>query len=266
VGVADFLDSRTMALRWLVAWFRNIHRIGDDAEEVWSFWMDGAAAPSSCVLAHCAASATTYLGAAPEADFATVEILLEDEFLPERLVTDSMALDAWLRSAGNVARRADQTLGLEILAWGSRGSGDEPRHPGFRRAIARDLDLLVDFDRYFQTELGLDVPTDLESLLEARLLFVLEEDGKVKGMVRSNLSDGKYVHAGGVYVHPPYRGRGVGRALAAGLGSLVREEEAATVILDAHAHRTDALKAYVAAGYERVGAGAELRWSVNAWE
>jgi ribosomal protein S18 acetylase RimI-like enzyme len=84
-------------------------------------------------------------------------------------------------------------------------------------------------------------------------------------MIRSNLSDGRFVHAGGLYVLPDERGRGAGRGLALGLAREVERVPGAVALLDCDARNESALRAYRAAGYRKVGEGLEVRFPEEAW-
>ena len=88
--VAGFLDARTMALRWLVAFFKHLSLLPEEQSEYWSLWCDGDRdrPEVSCVAAHFFPMATTSLCAAEDADLGALEILCEEELLPERIVGD----------------------------------------------------------------------------------------------------------------------------------------------------------------------------------
>jgi ribosomal protein S18 acetylase RimI-like enzyme len=253
-AVADFLDERTFMLRWLVAFFRHQDRLPEGEESYWSLWVGARDQAFSCVAAHFFQNGTTYLCATPEADWTAVEILCEEDLLPERLVGDRDVLDRWKASSSAFFDRAGETKEVDVLAF---GQGDEAPQ-GFRAATREDLGILEQYGQQFSLETGSDTPSDFDSLVENGLAYVFEEQGKVAGFVRSNLSDGRYVHAGGIYVHPAYRGKGVGRALALGIGATVRGSQGATVLLDVNRENERAYRAYRAAGYEKVGSGLEV--------
>jgi predicted GNAT family acetyltransferase len=137
---------------------------------------------------------------------------------------------------------------------------------GFRVAERADLDLLVQFEELRRVEEDEEEGSDLSCLLAAGLLFVFEEEGRILGFVRSNISDGRRVHAGGLWVHPRWRQGGVGRRLALGIGAHVLAHEGAVVVLDAYRDNPAALRAYAAAGYREVDSGLELCFGPDAWE
>jgi ribosomal protein S18 acetylase RimI-like enzyme len=275
--VADFLDGRTMILRWLVAFFRCQDVFPDEERENWSLSTDarGGGAPS-CVVAHFFPTATTYLAAAEGTDLDQVKTLLEEDLLPERIVGDSPDMHRLDVSIPGLFARADRVVALDVLSFEASPVGPLPSAsvlrvaegkgvPGFRPATRADRSTLEEYARLFSIESGDEVPGDFDSLIDSRLVFVFEQGGKVQGVVRSNLSDGKYVHAGGLYVHPRYRGKGVGRALAAGIGAWVRDHDGAIAILDVDRDNEPAVRAYAAAGYRKVGEGLEVKFPEGFW-
>ena len=154
-------------------------------------------------------------------------------------------------------------------------SGYYIEDPAVEEAIERHFDVQ---DRYFYMEQPnyivnalepqnpkISVKKHFESLVEGGLVFVIEEDRRVKGYVRSNLSDGRYVHGGGLFVHPLYRGKGIGRALALGLALRVRADSGAALVLDVNRENEAAARAYRAVGFRKQGAGLEVRFPHRAW-
>jgi len=266
---ADYLDARTLVLRWLVAFLRHRDLLPEEESSSWSFWcgeeldesQPGGGGELSCVLAHFFPSGTLYVGGGPRPDFDALEILCDENLLPERIVGDLDLMEGWRAASPLLFAKAVRVSETEVLEF--RGAGAVPG--GFRVAGPDDLLILRAYEDLLRRELGEEVGTDVESLLEAGLLHVYEEDGRVRGMIRSNLSDGKYVHAGGVFVHPLYRGKGVGRILAAGLGAWVRGKDGATVILDVYRENLRALAAYEAAGYVLVGSGLTAWFPEGTW-
>jgi len=238
-----------------VAFVRHQDLLPEEEESYWSLWIGARdEEPISCVAAHFFQNGTTYICAAPEADLAAVEALCDESLLPERLVGDREVLDRWMESSPGFFEGAAGKKEVEVLAF---GKGSEVPF-GFRAATREDVDILEQYGQQFSVETGTDTPGDFDSLVKNGLVYVFEEGGKVEGYVRSNLSDGRYVHAGGLYVHPAYRGKGVGRALALGIGATVRAAEGATVILDVDLDNEKALRAYRSAGYDKVGSGLEI--------
>jgi GNAT superfamily N-acetyltransferase len=261
--IAAFLDGRTMILRWLVAFFRCQNVFPEEEREHWSLSVEVADrdARPVCVVAHFFPTATTYLAVAEGADVGAVESLLAEDLLPERIVGDTGDMERLRVSLPGLFEKAEKVVDLDVLAF--EGAAKAPS--GFRPATMADKETLEEYARLFSIESGEEMPADFDSLIEGRLVFVHEEGGKVQGVVRSNLSDGKYIHAGGLYVHPRYRGKGVGRALAAGIGVWVREHEGAVAILDVDRDNAPAVRAYDVAGYRKVGEGLELKMAEGSW-
>ena len=266
-AAGEFLESRTLVLRWLVAFFQHFRALPAEEEPYWSLWRgDGFGADGiQCVAAHFFQTATTYVCAEPTCDLSTIEDLLDEELLPEKVVGDRATLDRWRAERPSFANRVSEWKDIVVLE--NRSCEEMPGGtPLFRRATTADLPVLEQYGHLLETEVGEEVPGDFESLIEHGLLFVAEDGGCVKGYVRSNFSDGRFVHAGGLYVHPLYRGKGVGSALARGLAAQVRRETGACVLLDAYGENLAALKAYERAGFLRVGSGLEARFEEGVWE
>jgi len=260
--LADFLDARTWMLRWLVAFFRRQDAFPAEEADFWSLWCDREPAGSvSCVVTHFFQTATTYVAATPERDLRAVEALCREELLPERLVGDAEVMRRWQESSPGFFARASRRAERDVLVF--EGAGDVP--PAFRPARPEELRTLEEYAGLYAAETGEELACDFESLIEAGLAFVVADGAQVKGYVRSNLSDGRYVHGGGVFVHAQYRGHGAGRALAQGLGAWVRRESGATAILDVDRKNVAAARAYERAGYKRHGGGLEARFPEGAW-
>ena len=264
-AIAAFLDERTLALRWLVAFFRRQDLFPEEESERWSLWCGvDAEGKLACVAAHFFPLATTYLATeAGAADLSGLGALLEEELLPERIVGDAGAMEPLRRALPEVFERATGERRTSVLAFA--GSGAPPGAGTFRVARSSDIGILEQYGRLFAAETGDDPGFDFETLVEHGIVFVVEREGKVAGLIRSNMSDGKYVHAGMVYVHPRWRSGGVGRELARGLGERIRDREGATAILDVREDNPAALRAYMAAGYGKVGEGLELLMDEDAW-
>lgn len=261
---ADFLDGRTLVLRWLVAFLRNYTRLPDEEEHNWSIWRGDRVDPPglACVAAHFFHNGTTYLAADPDADGEALEDLLDAELLPEKVLGDEALLTRWRREHRWLEERA--SAWRRILVLGSTEGGAEPA--GFRAAVARDLPVLEEFGGLLEVESGEEHARDFATLIQHGLVFVLEREGRIGGFVRSNFSDGRHVHAGGLYVHPLYRGKGFGTALARGLAARVASTSGVRVILDAYEDNERAVRAYRRAGYEILGAGLEGRFDEGSWQ
>lgn len=264
---AEFLNSRTLVLRWLVAFFQHFGALPDDEEPYWSLWRGDACddAGLQCVAAHFYQNGTTYVCADAGADLSSIEDLLDEELLPEKLVGDASLLERWRSESPGLEARASEWK--EIIVLESPTSAAQPAAPTeFRIATPADLPVLLEYGRLLETEIGAAYASDFESLVEHGLVFVAEAGGCVQGFVRSNFSDGRFVHAGGLYVHPLYRGKGVGALLAAGLAAQSWKDLGARVVLDAYSENRVAVKAYEQAGYSRIGLGLEARFEDGAWE
>jgi ribosomal protein S18 acetylase RimI-like enzyme len=256
--VVEFLDRRTLALRWLVAFLRHWDLLPEEAEPYWSFWRDDGAELRG-VLAHFFHTGTTYVSLDPGADLAAIESLCREDLLPERIAGDRDVLDGWMSASPSFFAGAARVIDLEILTFRPAEAAGLTVAAGFRAAAAGDRPALEELDRLLSRERGEAVSSDYESLIAKGLIFVEEESGRVAGAIRSNLPDGRYVHGGGLYVHPERRGRGAGRRLALGLGRRV-EESGQTALLDCDATNEAALRAYRAAGYRPLGRGLEVRF------
>ena len=263
---ADFLDSRTVALRWLVAYLRHLDLLPDkDPPRCLFFWGEReskGAVDLACILAHFVPTRTLYAGGEPDADLEAIQLLCEDALAPARVVGDLPILEAWRASSPSLFDHALRVSELDVFAF--QGRGEVPA--GYRVADPDDEEILIEYAELFSSETGEVEAPDIPSLIDAGLVHVLETGHRLKGMVLSNLSDGRYVHGGGVYVHPAYRGEGIGRLLAQGLGARVRDEEGATAVLDAYRENTRALAAYRAAGYELLGSGRAVWLDSGVWE
>jgi ribosomal protein S18 acetylase RimI-like enzyme len=271
--VADFLDSHTLLNRWLVSFFRHFERLPREAAPYWSLWMHSRDAREGTdpllvgVVVHYFPSATSYLAFGESFQPEAVEELLENEIMPERVLIDRAPLTWWKGvSQGFFSRvhEQEELLVLELLP-GELSSLLVPE-AGFRPAIFSDRQALREFEQLYALELGEEDPeSDLASLIAEGLAFVLEENGQILGTVRSNLSDGKYIQIGGVYIHPRFRGRGLGGKLVAGLCHRIHQEGLG-VILFTSRKNLRALETYRTVGFREVGSGLSLQFSGDAWE
>jgi ribosomal protein S18 acetylase RimI-like enzyme len=259
-AAAAFLDERTLALRFLVAFLRHLDAVPEEALAYWRLlWK--AEAPRA-LLAHFFHNGTTYACAEAGYDWGPATALCEADLLPERIIGDREVIERWRAASPAFFGRATKTHLLEILA-AEPGGADEDAAPlpeGFRPARRDERAILEGFERLQSLETGLDIQSDFDSLIEAGLVFVIEEGGEVIGCMRSNLSDGRYVHAGGLYVPPAHRGRRLGEKLARGLAQWVRREPGVAALVDVHASNEAALRAYRGAGFRKVGEGLEVRF------
>jgi ribosomal protein S18 acetylase RimI-like enzyme len=236
----------------------------EEEEPFWSLWWGARqeGGPPSCVVAHFFQTATSYVYAGPDCELAEVEPLLREELLPERLVGSLEQMGKWREASPGFFERASGCMDMDVMVY--EGEGEAP--PNFRAGTEKDLACLDAYGQLYAAETEDEFVRDFESLLEAGLVFVIEEEGLLLGYVRSNLSDGRYVHGGGLFVHPKHRGKGVGRALALGLGLRVRADSGATLILDVNCENEAAAWVYRAAGFRKKGAGLEVRFPDGAWK
>ena len=168
---ADFLDAHTMLLRWLVAFLRHLPSLPQEEEEAWSLLRGDTAAEGGLagVFAHYFRTATTYACVAPEADLADVERLVQEEFLPERLVLDEPLLTRWKAASPALFRRAAQQKEIRVFI-STLDSVARGEPAGFRAATRCDLPVLEEQERLLEVETGQELASDLESLLEHELL------------------------------------------------------------------------------------------------
>ena len=257
-GAAEFVGRTSLALRWLVAFLQHLSGLPEESQAYWSLWQEGRSGRPECraVLAHSFARGTSYLSATADLDPGEVEPLLRDELLPERLVGDAEGLEAWERRSKGFFRRARRRDELVVLAL-PPGPAAAARDPGgaFRAARPADEPRLRELERLYAGEMGEEEPdSDLGTLIRSDLVFAIEAGGEVAGMVRSNVSDGRYVHLGGLYVHPDHRRSGLGAGILAGLAARLHRS-GLTALLDTSRANAPAIGASKAAGYREVGRG-----------
>jgi ribosomal protein S18 acetylase RimI-like enzyme len=270
--VAAFLDHHTLVHRWMVAFFRHLVEFPPESIPYWSFWdvfRGGPGRPETGrvgVVAHSFHAATTYVALAPGFQPGGIERLLLTELLPERLVGDGPAMDEWASRSPAFLGRARSVEELAVLGLDpGRLREDGVPAEGFRPAGPADGPVLREFEVLYAQEMEEEDPeSDLPSLIARGLVFVMEVEGEVAGTIRSNLSDGRYVHAGGVFVHPRFRGRGLGQALVAGLARMILAS-GSSVVLDTRRSNEAALRSYRAAGFRDIGSGRALRFGEDAW-
>jgi ribosomal protein S18 acetylase RimI-like enzyme len=223
------------------------------------------------VVAHFFYTATTYVAGAPGADLAAIESLCRTELLPERLVGDRELMERWRQASPAFFGGASSTVELAVLSWEGEASLEPEAQAvtsstsSFRLATQDDRCLLEEYERLSSLESGDEMVSDFESLIAQGLVLVSETSGRVAGMIRSNLSDGRYVHAGGLYVPPANRGRGIGRGLALELARHIKQTSGDITLLDCDLNNESALRAYRLAGYKTVGGGLEVRFPEDVW-
>ena len=264
---AEFLDGRSMVLRWLVAFLQHIDRIPPESLSRWRlYWCREPGA--SCLLAHSFRNGTTYVCAEDGFDFASLRHLFHEDLLPERIVADRDTAAAWRRSAPGMLDSAGRSLDLQVLAKSPDAGAGEQKDcaaGSFRAARAEEAGSLRQLEEMHCREIGLEEVRDFDSLIEAGLAYVVEADGELAGYVCANLSDGKYVHVSGLYVAPAYRGSRLGRVLANEIARRIAAEHDAAALVDVYSDNAPAIRTYLEAGYVVVGEGIEARYHSDTW-
>ena len=264
---AEFLDGRSMVLRWLVAFLQHIDRIPPESLSSWRlYWCREPGA--SCLLAHSFRNGTTYVCAEDGFDFESLRHLFHEDLLPERIVADRDTAAAWRRSAPGMLDSAGRSLELQVLAKPldtGAGEQEDGAAGSFRAARAEEAGALRQLEEMHCREIGLEEIRDFDSLIEAGLAYVVEADGELAGYVCANLSDGKYVHVSGLYVAPAYRGSRLGRVLANEIARRIAAEHEAAALVDVYSDNAPAIRTYLDAGYVVVGEGLEARYHSDTW-
>lgn len=154
---ADYLDSRTLVLRWLVAFVRGLPSDAGNPEsrgnaggcgpsagvdsraaeargphssgrpDSCSLWWDLRDDPSGrvregldairCVLAYFRVNRTLYVAGDPDADYETIEELSRESLLPCRLVGDADILDGWRAALPGIFESAARIRELDVLVY-----------------------------------------------------------------------------------------------------------------------------------------------------
>ncbi len=267
-AAADFLDGRSMVLRWLVAFLRHIDKLPGESLSSWRlYWSDEPGA--GCVLAHSFRNGTAYVCAEDGFDFESLRGMFREDLLPERIIVDRATADTWRSSSPGMLESAGRSLALQVLA--------RPRDAGaaateeidgnvFRAARADEAGALRQLEGMHCREVGLEeIHSDFDSLIEAGLVYVVDGDGELAGYVCSNLSDGKYVHVSGLYVIPAHRGSRLGCVLATGIARRIDELHGADALVDVYSDNAPAINTYLEAGYLEVGEGLETRYHRDTW-
>ncbi len=270
---ARFLDQNTLVLRWLVAFFKHFERLPQEAVPFWSFWIEREAEEPAesggvrAIVAHSFHTGASFLAAGRPFSSEGLVRLCREELLPEKLTGDATAVDEWLERSPQINEgiaKREKLVALELIPGDRRAAGPEELG-GFRAARPEDLPVLRQFELAYGLELEEEVESDFESLIAAGLIFALEEGGKVQGMVRGNLSDGRYVHAGGLYVNPCCRGRGLGKRLILALAEKMQRQEPVSLVVDALESNLPALRTYREAGFREIGQGWILHFHEGFW-
>ena len=267
-AAADFLDERSMVLRWLVAFLRHLDKIPRESLSNWRlYWCDGPGA--GCVLAHSFRNGTTYVCAEDGFDFESLRGMFREDLLPERIIVDRATADTWRGSSPGIFESAGRSLALQVLARprdaGAAATG-ETDGKAFRAARVDEAGALRQLEGMHCREVGLEeIHSDFDSLIEAGLVYVVEGGGELAGYVCSNLSDGKYVHVSGLYVVPSQRGSRLGCVLATEIACRIGELHSADALVDVYSDNAPAINTYLEAGYLAVGEGLETRYHRDVW-
>ena len=266
VEAADFLDDRTMVLRWLVAFLRHYDKIPEESLSSWRFGWGGESGASH-VLAHSFRNGTTYLFAEEGFDFESLREPFREDLLPERIIVDRSTAESWRGSSPAMLDVAGRSLELRVLARPPEASaGDSAGEGVFRRARADEAGALRQLEAMHCREVGLEeLHSDFDSLIEADLVYVVREGEELAGYVCSNLSDGRYVHVSGLYVSPAHRGSRLGAILAKEIAHRIAEQHGAAALVDVYADNAPAIRTYEDAGYRVVGEGFEARYHSDTW-
>ncbi len=263
---ADFLDDRTMVLRWLVAFLRHHDKIPEESLSSWRFgWGGGPGA--SHVLAHSFRNGTTYLFAEEGFNFESLREPFREDLLPERIIVDRSTAENWRGSSPGMLDAAGRGLELRVFARSPEAVAEQAVGEGvFRRARADEAGALRRLEAMHCREVGLEeLHSDFDSLIEADLVYVVQEGEELAGYVCSNLSDGKYVHVSGLYVSPAHRGSKLGSVLAQEIAHRIAEQHGAAALVDVYADNAPAIRTYQEAGYQVVGEGFEARFHSDTW-
>ena len=261
---ADFLDGRSMVLRWLVAFLRHFDKLPEESLSSWRFYWRGDPG-AGCALAHSFRNGTTYLFAEAGFDFESLRRFFCEDFFPERIIVDRTTAESWREAAPGMLDAAGRSLELRVLARPLEAGGGKGAGP-VRMARGDEAGALRQFEAMHCREIGLEeIHSDFDSLIEAGLVYVVEEGGGLAGYVCSNLSDGKYVHVSGLYIAPAYRGSRLGAVLATEIARRIAQEHGAEALVDVYSDNTPAIRTYVESGYVIVGEGLETRYHSDMW-
>ena len=271
-SAARFLDERTLIHRWLVAFFLHLQTSPGLSLGQWSFrsLVDGGGGKGAEVLravaAHSFQTGITYVSLSPGFNAPELEGLLREDFLPEKIIGDGPAMQMWEECSPELFALAEDCQTIRILAL-APGALREDLLPetGFRSASQEDVPVLREMEALFSSDLDEEDPeSDFESLVAGNMVFVLEAAGRPVAMIRSNLSDGRYIHLGGLFVHPDFRGRRLGARLVAGLCRRIHES-GLTALIDTAGWNVATQASCRSVGFSDVGTALSLRFPEDAW-
>ena len=143
----------------------------------------------------------------------------------------------------------------------SRGDPLGPGEAGLRRATMADLGALVPLVARYRVEDGLSAPEDDHTAwirahtaerITVRLLWVVEQAGRIVFTAAYNFAGPRGAGVGGVYTIPEARGRGIAGRAMADLARIALEE-GPVVTLHVDPRNAAAIRAYEKAGLRRAG-------------
>jgi GNAT superfamily N-acetyltransferase len=134
------------------------------------------------------------------------------------------------------------------------------RHPMLRRARPDEWQALEAFRTESDVERDPDALEDLAGPAQRGLVYVLEGEGGTAGMFRVEGVSRQRVQFADVYVHPSFRGRGLGTALLRSAAHVARSEYARGAVITMH-HTAAGEKTGARAGFSAVGFMDDVRLS-----
>jgi len=143
---------------------------------------------------------------------------------------------------------------VELMLYQLMKAPDYGRAGGHARiATADDCDLLIEWHRAFEIEVGmLNVPTPLQARVALRItnqqLILWIDGGRAVSMAGANPLPAASARIGPVYTPPADRGRGYAQAVTAAASEHVQRDAARTVFLF-----TDAINPASNTAYQRIG-------------
>lgn len=153
---------------------------------------------------------------------------------------------------------------VDLMLYQLMQSPDFGRATGeIRVATTDDLDLLVDWHRAFETEVGMiAVPTPLAERVARRIsdqqLILWVDNGQPVAMAGANPLPAASARIGPVYTPPELRSRGYAQAVTAAASERVQRDQPRTVFLFTDAVNPASNKAYQRIGFVHVADHAHL--------
>jgi GNAT superfamily N-acetyltransferase len=134
------------------------------------------------------------------------------------------------------------------------------RHPMLRRAKPNEWEALEQFRVESDVDREPEALVDLAGPAQRGLVYVLEGDSGIAGMFRVEGVSRQRVQFADAFVHPRFRGRGLGSALLRSAAHVARSEYARGSVLTM-AHTAAGEKTGARAGYAAVGFMDDVRLS-----